>query len=183
MCVGLQWCLLQTHLNAPFCAGLCFYAEAKIKEKSGPFDWREAVCAERRRPKVEVFDLGFTHLLSIFYFHHIWSPSCQRAGEGSDRNTTTPPLLSSAHAHTGSVKLCKKAIQQIWPSQHKRDGLFWHFPCIAFFLCPFHPLSMWVRPRDKPLNKYQVIKLHQPFVIRVFCLIPNCSWIFLMLSW
>lgn len=79
--------------DAPSCAGPCFYAEAKIKEKSGPFDWREAVCAERRRPKVEVFDLGFTHLLSIFYFHHIWSPSCQRAGEGSDRNTTTPPFL------------------------------------------------------------------------------------------
>lgn len=93
------------------------------------------------------------------------------------------PLRAHTHTHTQApAKLCKKAIQQIWPSQHKRLALFWHFPDIScFFFSP--PLSMWVRPRDKPLNKYQVIKLHQPFVIRVFCLIPNCSWIFLMLSW
>lgn len=72
-----------------------------------------------------------------FYFHHIWSPSSQRARGGSDRNTITPPLLCAhtrTHAHTQApAKLCKKAIQQIWPSQHKRLALFWHFPDISCF--------------------------------------------------
>lgn len=53
---------------------------------------------------------------------------------GTVRGPEIPaPLLSStntrAHSHTRThthtaVKLCKKAIQQIWPSKHKRDGLF-----------------------------------------------------------
>lgn len=138
MCVGLQWCLLQTHLNAPFCAGPCFYAEAKIKEKSGPFDWREAVCAERRRPKVEVFDLGFTHLLSIFYFHHIWSPSCQRAGEGSDRNTTTPPLLSSPlHMHTQApLNYAKRPFNKYGPHNTKETVYSDISPALLFSSAP-----------------------------------------------
>lgn len=178
MCVGLQWCLLQTHLPVQV---RVFTQRPKSKRNQARLI-EGRLCAQRGG------GLKWRYLIWVsrtFYPFFISTTSEVRAVRGPAKALTEipPPLLSSAHAHTGSVKLCKKAIQQIWPSQHKRDGLFWHFPCIAFFLCPFHPLSMWVRPRDKPLNKYQVIKLHQPFVIRVFCLIPNCSWIFLMLSW
>lgn len=45
------------------------------------------------------------------------------------------------------------------------------------FLPPPPPPLLWmgVKASDKAPNKYQVIKLHRAFVIRVFCLIPNCS--------
>lgn len=44
------------------------------------------------------------------------------------------PLRAHTHTHTQApAKLCKKAIQQILPSQHKRLALFWHFPDISCF--------------------------------------------------
>lgn len=119
--------------------------------------------------------LEVKHFCAPFYFHHIWSQNSQRA-----RNTTTPPLLYK-HARTRALlNYAKRPFNKYGPQNTIEPSYSDISPTFVFF---FFLSSLDARPRDKPLNKYQVIKLHQPFVIRVFSLIPNCSWIFLMLSW
>lgn len=57
-----------------------------------------------------------------FYFHHIWSPSSQRARGGSDRNTITPPLLCAhtrTHTHRLPLNYAKRPFNKYGPHNTK----------------------------------------------------------------
>ena len=106
----------------------CDWSEKK-KEKSGDASWCD-VCFRWAGASCS---LEVKHFLrTVLFPPHLKSEQ----SEGPWRVWPKYHHPSSPHTHTHTqapVKLCKKAIQQIWPSQHKRLALFWHFPDISCF--------------------------------------------------
>lgn len=159
-------------------------------------EWSEVVCWEEMRPMVTLLwqfffgkvgggGMGGSTGLSLFCLAADWRSNTSThlfiSTTSEVRTVRGPeipsPLLSSTHTLRTPLNYAKRPFNKYGPQNTKESGYSDISPTF-FFLS-----SLDARPRDKALNKYQVIKLHQPFVIRVFCLIPNCSWIFLMLSW